>query len=270
MKKTGRPVRTGVVLGIETATALGGVALVSAAGELLGEITLRNNESHAERVLPAAAGLLETHGLTPRDLAAVSVSRGPGSFTGLRAGVAAAKGLALSLEVPLYGIPTLESLAANVPPGEELVCAVLAARRGEVFRAFFSSGPQGPRRRGDDELVTIERLAAELPARCLVVGAMPGLTPRPQPPGLRFCPDHLNHPRAAVIALLGWQALCASRVSDLATLLPSYLRAPDAEAARGPTEIARAGGQLQASSLTPPAPSASIGRVPTGRRRRDR
>lgn len=260
----------GVVLGIETATALGGVALVSPAGELLGEITMRGNGSHAERVLPAVAVLLETHGLTPRDIVAVAVSRGPGSFTGLRSGIAAAKGLAFSLDVPLYGIGTLAALAANAAPCDGTVCAALNARRGEIFRAFFRAGARGPEPLGEEALVTTESLAGELPAGCLVVGLPADALPGRIASGVRIAPAHLNHPRAAVIAVRGSRALRAGRASELGTLLPCYLRAPDAEPARGPTEIVCADEGLRASSLTPPPPSGSMDAVRTRRRGRER
>lgn len=224
----------GLVLGIETATPLGGVALAAPPGDLLGECTLRNHESHSERILPALESLLGLLGLTLRDIDAIAVSRGPGSFTGLRSGIASAKGLAFSLGVSLFGVSTLEALAANAPPGTGPVCAVLNARRREVFRAHFSAGPTGPVRRGPDALVSIEALAAELPPGCLVVGEIPAPLPPPasaaQAP--HYAPAHLGHPRAATIAALGCRALGESRDSELATLLPFYLRPCDAVPAR--------------------------------------
>lgn len=251
MKKPAERRASGLVLGIETASALGGVALVSDAGDLLGEITLRNHENHAERILPALDWLLATLGSAPSALAAVAVSSGPGSFTGLRAGIAAAKGLSFSLGVPLYGVPTLEALAANAPPGDGPVCAVLNARRGEVFRAHFGSGPAGPERLGPDALVPVAALAGELPAGCLLIGELPPLSPDPFPPGgaVRLAPPHLRHPRAAVIALLGLAALGAARDSELGTLLPRYLRPWDAAAGPPAAQIACTGGELRAGPV---------------------
>lgn len=223
---------TDVVLGIETATLLGGVALVSGSGELLGEITLRNHESHSERMLPALDWLLATLGISLHALTAVAVSQGPGSFTGLRAGIATAKGLALALGVPLFGIPTLEALAANAPPGAGAVCAVLNARRGEVFRGLFHRDPAGPRRLEPDRLMPLRSFADELPDNCLVVGELPAtaIVMRPCGGTLRFAPPHLAYPRAAVVAALGNAARAAACPSQLTTLMPDYLRPCDAAA----------------------------------------
>ena len=218
------------MLGIETATVFGGVALVSGTGELLGEITLRNHESHSERILPAAEWLLKVLGYSLRELAAIAVSQGPGSFTGLRAGIATAKGLAFSLGVPLYGIPTLEALAANAPPGEGPLCAMLNANRGEVFRALFRRGPAGPQRLGPDRLVPLKVLADELPSDCLVVGELPAGFTGMLPPGnaARFASPLQTYPRAATIAAFGNVARGASAASQLTTLMPHYLRPCDA------------------------------------------
>jgi tRNA threonylcarbamoyladenosine biosynthesis protein TsaB len=230
LKKPPAPRARGLVLGIETASVVGGIALVSADGALLGEVTLRNEESHSERILPAAHWLLSLLGFTPRELAAVAVSRGPGSFTGLRAGIAAAKGLAFALGVPLFGVPTLDVLAANAPPGEGPLCAVLNARRGEVFRALFRRGPGEPLRLGPDGLVSLRSLVDELPVGSLLLGEIPtdllGMIPADR--AALIGPPRLGQPRPATVAALGAGALAAGRASELTTLMPDYLRPCDA------------------------------------------
>lgn len=228
---------TPLVLGIETATALGSVAVVSPAG-LLGELTLLGAESHAERILPAAEHLLAALGFTARDLAAVAVSSGPGSFTGLRTGVAAAKGLAFALGVPLHGVPTLATLAANAVPGTIPVAALLPARRGEVFCALYRHGAAGPEPLADETVVPVPRLRRALPRRCIVIGAQPPELREPAAArGLLFAPPHLNHPRAAIVAERGCRLALAGAPSELAGLLPRYLRPPDATA-RPPRRVA--------------------------------
>lgn len=220
-----------LVLGIETATALGAVAVVSPAG-ILGEITLLNAESHSERIIPATEHLLATLGIPLGDLAALAVSSGPGSFTGLRTGIASAKGLAFALGLPLFGIPTLAALAANIPPDDSPFGAVINARRGEVFCALFHHGEDGPERLGEESVIAISRLGEVFPRGCLVVG---DYFPPLQKAGtvlrhLRFAPRHLCHPRAAVVAARGLSLFLSGHPSEVETLAPRYLRAPDAEA----------------------------------------
>lgn len=221
-----------VLLGIETATALGAVALCDGAG-LLGEVTLRNPESHSERILPAIERLLAAVGVGRGQIAAVAVSAGPGSFTGLRTGIAAAKGLALALDVPLYAVATLAALAENAAACGHPVCAVLDARRGEYFRALYRPGRSGLETLCPEAAVPAAALARELPPGCTLVGEWPPPL-REDRADLRFAPAHLNHPRAAVVARQGLELARAGRPSEIATLAPRYLRPSDAEAGRRP------------------------------------
>src|SRR5690554_5899592 len=98
-----------MILALETATSLGSVALWDE--RLVGEYTLNIKRTHSERLMPAVVRILADAGLGPSDLTAVAVSSGPGSFTGLRIGMMTAKTLAWSLNLPLFGIPTLDALA---------------------------------------------------------------------------------------------------------------------------------------------------------------
>jgi tRNA threonylcarbamoyladenosine biosynthesis protein TsaB len=202
---------------------------------ILGEISLQNPRSHSEKLLPTIDTLLEMTGERLATIAAVAVSRGPGSFTGLRIGVAAAKGLAFALKVPLFGIPTLELLAANAPSGRAAVCAVLDARRGELFAALYEAGPAGPVRVREEEILRPEELTKALPSGAIVVGFLPNrlrelLTEKCRK--VSFAPSHLNYPRASVAALRGDSRLEARDPSETDTLLPFYLRPSDAEANR--------------------------------------
>lgn len=219
-----------IVAGIETATPLGAVALVSR-GAVEGEISLRSPESHSERVLPALERLLGLLGLPLGAIGAVAVSSGPGSFTGLRTGVAAAKGLAFALGVPLYGVPTLDALAAGAPPADRPVCALINARRGELFRAFYRVTPAGAARVGDEHLVPVARLRETLPPGCLLVGEVPAplreeaLAAAGAP--FSVAPEALGHPRASTVARAGLDRLLRGEDSELDRLHPRYVRPPD-------------------------------------------
>lgn len=130
-----------VILCIETATTNCSVAL-GKEGELLAlKEDYNNNYSHAERLHLYIDEILKENGLTPGDLAAVAVSKGPGSYTGLRIGVSAAKGLCFSLDLPLISVPTLTSLALQVDKeAGDFIIPLLDARRMEVYTAGFTAG----------------------------------------------------------------------------------------------------------------------------------
>ena len=126
-----------LMLALDTASPTGSVALVQ--GEcLLGESLLNLKTTHSERLLGVVDRLLEGLGCTLDQLDALAVVRGPGSFTGLRVGMATAKGLALALELPLVGISSLAALAANAPFARMPVCALLDARKDEVYAGLYS------------------------------------------------------------------------------------------------------------------------------------
>jgi tRNA threonylcarbamoyladenosine biosynthesis protein TsaB len=143
------------VLGIETSANRASVALLDAGKVVLSRDHAAPKQS-AERLLPLIAELLSEVGWQRSSLERLGVAVGPGSFTGLRIGMACAQGLALGLGIPLVGVTSLRAMARAVPgevPG--LRCAVLDARRGEVFVAAHEAGP------GAREVMAARALAAE-------------------------------------------------------------------------------------------------------------
>lgn len=129
-----------LILCIETATTNCSVALARD-GEIVGLKEDYNNQySHAERLHVYIKEMLEENQLTSEDLDAVAVSKGPGSYTGLRIGVSAAKGLCFSVDIPLISVPTLTSLAHQVKQEEgDFIVPLLDARRMEVYTAGFDA-----------------------------------------------------------------------------------------------------------------------------------
>ncbi|WP_196889741.1 tRNA (adenosine(37)-N6)-threonylcarbamoyltransferase complex dimerization subunit type 1 TsaB [Aureivirga sp. CE67] len=129
----------GLILNIETATKNCSVS-ISKDGEILVMKELNNgNYSHAEMLHPFIKEIISEADLTFSDLDAVAVSKGPGSYTGLRIGVSAAKGFAYSLDIPLISVPTLEVLANSISIDEGSIVPMLDARRMEVYSAIFNS-----------------------------------------------------------------------------------------------------------------------------------
>ncbi len=207
------------ILALETSTPTVSVALLD--GEQL--VGVRSDEVGAgasARILPWAQELLAEAGWGPKDLDAVAASVGPGSFTGLRVGLATAKSLAWSADIALIGESSLRTLAAhaaNAP--DRIVAAALDARREQVYGAFF----QGPdlTRLTDDTVCDPGQWAAELAARPEAIAIGDGLARHPDV----FGPDHPPvRPAAADLARLAAEAFKAGNCLDPRTAVPNYVR----------------------------------------------
>lgn len=161
-----------LVLGIETSTAQGSVAIGSEQGMVAGALVSRG-ATHAEFVLPAIRFCLDKAGVGFRNIGGVTVSLGPGLYTGMRIGVATAKALAQALSVPIVGMASLDVLAYDVRYSPKTICAVLDARRSEVFYALYRSSPGGIQRMSQYHVDKPEHLAVTLdsrPEEVLIVG----------------------------------------------------------------------------------------------------
>lgn len=129
-----------LILCIETATTNCSVALGENGKALAIQEDYSTKYSHAERLHLFIQDILKQNNISAEELDAIAVSKGPGSYTGLRIGVSAAKGLCFSLDVPLMSVPTLEALAHQVPSGEtDFIIPLLDARRMEVYTAGFTA-----------------------------------------------------------------------------------------------------------------------------------
>ena len=113
-------------------------AAVAEDSKILAEYTVNIGKTHSQTLLPMIDRVLADAEMSVNDMDAIAVSRGPGSFTGLRIGSATAKGLAAAAEIPIVDVPTLEALAVGVGnAGGRLICPVIDARRNEVYTALY-------------------------------------------------------------------------------------------------------------------------------------
>lgn len=152
-----------LILGIESSAKAASAALCRD-GELIAQYYQCAGLTHSRTLLPMAEELLRGTDTALGDLDGVAVAVGPGSFTGVRIGVAAVKGLCFGAEKPAAGVSTLEAMAWNglaAAPGE-IVCCCMDARRGQVYNALFEISDGAPARLVSDRAVTLEELAAEL------------------------------------------------------------------------------------------------------------
>jgi tRNA threonylcarbamoyladenosine biosynthesis protein TsaB len=214
------------ILGIETSTHCGSVAILEDE-RILGELFLNNGPTHSEKLLPMIDLLLREIGVDKRELGGISVVSGPGSFTALRIGISSAKGLALSLGIPVVGVSSLEVLALNLLFTPFVICSIMDAKKSELFAAFFTSSSGRLSRSSDDMLVSPHDLIGMIRRKTVFVGNGAMVYEEFLRDALGelsvFCPSSFNSPRASNCALLGAQRLKKGSKEDLSTLAPQYL-----------------------------------------------
>jgi tRNA threonylcarbamoyladenosine biosynthesis protein TsaB len=216
------------VLAVETSTLAGGVALLDG-DRLRGEYLLDVTATHSERLMPAIERLLADAGWTPADLTGLAVAVGPGSFTGLRIGLSAVKGLAVALGVPVAPVPTLDAMAAGLPFSSLPVCPVIDARKGEVYCSLYRWDGAAMQREWEYLALAPDALGARLSEPAVLLGD--GATAI-RSPNARMAPAHRRLPSPGAVAVLGAARLAAGGAVAPAALLPIYLRPSEAELKR--------------------------------------
>ena len=226
-----------LILAFETSAKAGSAALWQD-GKLLGESYQNTGLTHSQTLLSMAENLLKSCGYTPQDVTAVAVAAGPGSFTGVRIGVAAAKGYAWGMEIPCCGVSTLEAMAENLGIYEGYVLPVMDARRSQVYNALFKAEKGVLSRLCADRAISLQELCEEIKAfegPVYLVGDGSILTYNTlgkQLPSLILPPEHRMHQRAGGVALVAEKMLLAGNPCDAAALTPNYLRLSQAERER--------------------------------------
>lgn len=226
-----------LILAFETSAKAGSVALLQD-GRLLAESYQNTGLTHSQTLLPMAESMIKSCGLTPQQIQAVAVAAGPGSFTGVRIGVAAAKGFAWGLELPCCGVSTLEAMAENLGIYDGFVLPVMDARRSQVYTALFSVEQGVMTRIREDRAISLEELSSDIQGidkPVFLVGDGSSLTYntlKDTVPSLVLPPEHKMHQRAAGVALTAEKMLLRGESCDAATLQPNYLRLSQAERER--------------------------------------
>ena len=226
-----------LILAFETSAKAGSVALLDE-HKLLGESYQNTGLTHSQTLMVMAEDLLKQCGKGIADLTAVAVAAGPGSFTGVRIGVAAAKGLSWGSELPCYGISTLEAMAENLGIYEGYVCPCMDARRGQVYNALFYVNRGAMERVTEDRAIALSDLGAELkekegPIYLVGDGAVLAYkTLSADIPSLILPPEHRQHQRATGVALVAAKKIANRESGDGNALEPNYLRLSQAERER--------------------------------------
>lgn len=218
-----------MLLAIDTSTDTASVALAWE-GRVLSELTWHSEQNHSRELLPAAEFLLRQAKATIKDVTAVAVAKGPGSYNGLRVGMSTAKGLCLALGIPLIGVGTLE-VEAFPKAGTGLpICPVFEAGRGELAAATYRLLEGDWKQLQEEHITTVEVLCQGIQEPTVFCGQMAPSTATQirECLGERaiFVEGAALLRRAGYLAELGWRRLKVGLTDDIATLQPLYLRRP--------------------------------------------
>ena len=226
-----------LILAFETTAKAGSVALLDET-KLLGESYQNTGLTHSQTLMVMAEDLLKACGKTMADVTAVAVAEGPGSFTGVRIGVAAAKGLSWGGQLPCCGVSTLEAMALTLGAYQGYVCPVMDARRNQVYNALFYVNCGNLERVREDRAIALSDLKTELEhldGPIFLVGDGSNLTHstlKEAIPELILPPEHRMHQRASGVALAAAKKIAAGDPGDAAAMTPNYLRLSQAERER--------------------------------------
>lgn len=225
------------ILALETSAVSASVAVCEDEA-LIAQSFQRTGLTHSATLMPMLEAMLKNAGMTLNEIDLLAVAAGPGSFTGLRIGVSAAKGLAWSLKKPCVGVSTLEAMAWQMIGMTGVVCASMDARRQQVYNALFDLQNNKPVRLTPDRAISLDDLGAELSKiekkqifvgdgaqLCYNVFQVKGLP-------VQMPPEHLQFQSAWGVARSALEQARMGRISDAAKLTPNYHRLSQAERER--------------------------------------
>jgi tRNA threonylcarbamoyladenosine biosynthesis protein TsaB len=220
-----------LALAIDTSGDISSITLGTESG-LVSELTVRHKMDLLKRLMPNVDRLMEDAGKARTDLDAVVISLGPGSFTGLRIGMAAAKSIAHVLGKPIVGISTLDVLAHGASAAfPKSIGTLIHARPGEVFWAIYRTTEHGPVRLTPDHVSVLEEMVEQAGREEDIVfcgdGAQKNRYALEDEFGLTsILADWYNAPRGAALVRLGMERILRGESDDVATISPSYVRRP--------------------------------------------
>ncbi|MGD8555296.1 MAG: tRNA (adenosine(37)-N6)-threonylcarbamoyltransferase complex dimerization subunit type 1 TsaB [Anaerolineales bacterium] len=216
-----------MLLALDTATRMTGIALHDGA-RVLAEHVWQGGGHQTVELAPQVALLLQRRALAPSDLLAVAVASGPGSYTGLRIGMALAKGLVLEHNLPLVGIPTLDILAHAQPNQQLPMAALIQAGRGRLAAGWYKLRKGNWRAKGEVEILTWPEMLERLKEPVYVCGELTAeqreILRQEKPVSL--APPSLCIRRPSVLADLAWERVRNGKTSKPERLAPTYLGTP--------------------------------------------
>lgn len=222
------------ILALDTATLVSSVALTTP-DTLVAELTIQTKLTHSELLMPHIDQLLTAARVQKNALKAIAVSIGPGSFTGLRIGLASAKAMAYALKLPIVGVPTLQALAFNCPVPGIYLAPLLDAQKGNVYFAVYSWQNGEFREVKPASVGAFDQVLEELihmDQQVIVMGesaVMYGDRIKQAGGKVTVAPPHMVMPRAASVGLVGYQMFNSGIQHEVMTMEPLYIRRSEAE-----------------------------------------
>ncbi len=219
-----------MLLAIDTATRFASVALYDKGG-VKAEQSWRSDNNHSVEVLPAIVRMLDQQASSARDLSGVAIAKGPGSFTGLRIGMAIAKGLCLALDLPIIAVPTLDIITYAVGDPGTPVWAVLEAGRGRICVAPYRFEDGLPVAAAETMLLRADEWQVEAETPVLIAGEVNAqladhLLASPQADNIAISSLAGSVRRAGYLAEMAWYRLEYGTVDELDSLAPIYAHQP--------------------------------------------
>ena len=227
------------ILGVECTASPVSVALFEDGG-IKAEYFLNQKITHSQTLLPMCESVLELSRVSLDEIDAFAVTAGPGSFTGVRIGISAVKGIAQPLDKPCFPVSVLEAMAYGMTASDCIVCAVMDARCKQVYNALFEIENGLVKRLCEDRALMIEELGSELmkiesdhpETPIFAVGDGAELfygSVKDKLPTLKKAPEHLKWQRASGVCMAAEKLLSSGKTVSAKELLPVYLRLPQAE-----------------------------------------
>lgn len=223
------------ILAIESATIAASCA-VSEDNAVLGEYTLSHKKTHSEKLMPLIEKLLEDLGINIKEIDAIALSEGPGSFTGLRIGAAIGKSLAYACDIPIVKVPTMKSLAANIYDTGKYIVPVLDAKAGRVYSGIYKWENNSLITVKQQFPTTVEELAGiinRLEAPVLLNGDGSAIYKSTFESMLKIKPvfstNQFNYLRASSLAFIGYEMAKKGETVSASEFSPDYLRLSQAE-----------------------------------------
>lgn len=203
--------------------------------KIIAEYYLNTGFTHSQTLMAMLESVLKISGKSADDIDLYAVNSGPGSFTGVRIGVSAVKGMAYALDKPCVEVSTLESMAYNLLGSHTIVCACMDARRRQVYHGLFRVDGDKVERLCDDTAIAVDDLLSGLPdhEEIILVGDGAELVDQStDDPLITLAPPNLRYQRASSVALAAVEKYNRGEVVSPAALMPRYLRLSQAERER--------------------------------------